>query len=295
MKVLITGGGGFVGGHLVDLLMDNHKILVFDLFNGDDIRDYENLRITIERFQPDYIYHLAGQAYVPESGMDIRRGFDVMLGGAINLLEAMRHTGNRAKVLIAGTSGEYGYELDTDLITEATCPHPDTPYGVAKLAATNIAMWYAKQYGMSVVVTRAFNHTGPGRPANYADSSFAKQVVLAERGTIDHIEHGNLQSVRNYTDVRDMVKAYKLAIELPSGIYNVCSAQNVTMQKIMDILVAHAKKEVKTVVNDSLYRPSTLDYVNPSCEKFKKVTGWEAEIPLEQTLNDLLDYWRTKL
>jgi GDP-4-dehydro-6-deoxy-D-mannose reductase len=295
MKVLVTGGGGFVGDHLIDSLMDKHKVIVYDLFNGDDVCDYEKLRITIERFQPDYIYHLAGQAYVPESAMDVKRGFDVMLYGAINLLNAVRHTGNRAKILLAGTSGEYGYELNADVLTEETCPNPDTPYGIAKLAATHIGMWYAKQYHMNVVVTRAFNHTGPGRPSNYADSSFARQVVLAERGLIPHIEHGNLQSVRNYTDVRDMVRAYERAIELPPAVYNLCSDQNVTMQHVMDLLVKNALKTVKTVCNDALYRPSTLDYVNPSCEKFKKLTGWEPEIPLEQTLNDLLDYWRSKL
>jgi GDP-4-dehydro-6-deoxy-D-mannose reductase len=129
----------------------------------------------------------------------------------------------------------------------------------------------------------------------YAESSFAKQIVEVELGRRKVVEHGNLESVRNYTDVRDIVRAYRLAIELPSDVYNVCSDRNVTMAEMMDILISHAKCDIQTEVNAALYRPADFSFITPSCEKLRKLTGWRPKYKLETTLKDILKDWREQL
>jgi len=150
-------------------------------------------------------------------------------------------------------------------------------------------------YGLDVVVTRAYNHAGPGRGEMYAESAFAKQIVEVELGKRKTVEHGNLESIRNYTDVRDIVRAYQLAIDLPSDVYSICSDNNVTMQSIMNILIRNATIRIKTQVNPSLYRLSDFSFKKPSCAKFKRLTNWKPEIELKQTMSDIMDDWRIKL
>lgn len=292
--VLVTGSAGFVGGYLTAALRKRGDLVVdYDQRLGHDVRDYEQLRAVINQHQPDLIFHLAAQAYVPEATSDPRRGLDVNVAGTLNLLEALRHTGSRARVLLAGTSEEYGY--DHPEIREDTVCQPTTPYGVSKLAAGQLGLVYARLYGIPVVVTRAFNHTGPGHPPSFAVPSFAKRVAEAETGRRDAVEHGNLQAVRNYTDVRDIVAAYQLAIDLPSGIYNLCSEFTVSLQWILDTLVGLAKTPVTTRLDEALFRPGNSRFPDISAEKFAAATGWKPLIPLERTLADVLDFWRTQL
>jgi len=297
-SVLVTGGSGFVGTHLIQqLLNQGYEVTNFDTAQGDDIRDYEQIRECVYYSQPDLIFHLAAQAFVPETTTAPHRGFEVNTLGTLNLLEAVRHTGSRARVHLAGTSAEYGYEAPGE-ITELTLATPDTPYGVSKLAATHLGLNYAKQYKIPVVVTRAFNHTGPGHQGNYAIPSFCKRVVEVELGRADHILHGDLSAMRNYTDVRDMVRAYIMAIELESGIYNICSPNTVRMHDILQTIAMLANVKVPLKSDEGLYRdgyttgPEQLP--TPNCAKFMAASGWKPAITLKDTLLDTLNYWREK-
>lgn len=297
MKVLCTGTEGFVAKHLCTLLEEQgHKVYGFDLKKGGDIRDYESVRRAIDTVRPDYIYHLAALTYVPESFADPKRALEINAIGSLNVLEAVRKLGLKTKILLAGTSEEYGHSpVVKDKVTEKAMLAPSSPYAVGKVAMDYMGQVYAGAYNMNIVVTRAYNHCGPGRGEEFAESAWAKQIVEIEKGTRKNLKHGNLESIRNYTDVRDIVRAYMAAIELPSGVYNICSERNVTMQEIMDILISKAKVPISTEVDQSLYRPNDFSFKEPSCKKLQKLVDWKPEIPLEQTLEDILEDWRTRL
>lgn len=299
MKALVTGSEGFVGQHLVkELESQGHQVVGFNLRDGYNILNYETVRNTLDIHRPDAIFHLAAQAYVPESFANPRRTFEVNTIGSLNILEAVRQLGVKTRLHLAGTSEEYGdSQYGEGLTTELTLPNPLSPYAISKLAMDHLGQLYTTSYGMNVVVTRAFNHAGPGRGEMYAESAFAKQIAEIELGRRQFVEHGNLDSVRNYTDVRDIVRAYIKAIDLLPGIYNICSEVNVTMKEIMAMLLKHANTEkgIATKVNQSLYRPADFSFKTPSCKKFKDLTGWEPEISLEETMVDILQWWREKL
>lgn len=291
---LITGAAGFVGHYLTAHLLDNgHDVYGFDLRLGQDIRDYEQVRTAIEQHQPDYVFHLAAQAYVPEGTSDPRRAIDVNVVGTLNLLEAVRHTGSSARILLAGTSEEYGY-AGHDTLTEDSACRPTTPYGVSKLAAGQLGLVYHRLYGIPVVVTRAFNHTGPGHPPTFAIPSFARRVAQVEAGRADAVRHGNLDAVRNYLDVRDVVEAYRVAIQAEPGVYNVCSDRTVSMRWVLDTLIGLTGRTIPTEVDDGLYRAGSAQFPTPTASKLAAL-GWKCEYALEQTLADVLDYWREHL
>lgn len=298
MKALVTGGKGFVGLHLTALLeAEGMTVQNYSTRDGYDVRDYEQLRKTVEHAEADYIFHLAAVAAPPEALSDPRRGLDVNIYGTFNLLEAVRHSGQRPRIHIAGTSEEFGYDTQPTTMTELSPCRPTQPYGVTKLAASHLGLVYARHYGLHVVVTRAYNHTGPGRPARYVDGAFARRIVEVERSRRDKIKVGNLEAVRNFTDVRDVVRAYRLAVDQPSGSdFLVCSGRTVTIQEVLDILVSRAERPVAVEVDPSLWRPiDTETFQAPSHAKLTAATRWEPRIPLEQTLADVLAYWRTRL
>ncbi len=296
-KALVTGGSGFVGQHLIaELEKQGWDVLDFSLRYGMDIQNYEIVRNELDEYRPDAIFHLAAQAFVPESFLNPKRTFDVNTIGSLNILEAVRQLGIKTTIHMAGTSEEYGdAQYGDGVITEDASPNPLSPYAISKLAMDHLGRLYAKSYGMHVVVTRAFNHAGPGRGEMYAESAFAKQIVECEMGRREFVEHGNLESIRNYTDVRDIVKAYILAIDLPSDIYNICSDRSVSMQEVMDILCSESGTEIQTKINPGLYRPADFSFKTPSCAKFRKFTQWKPTITLETTLRDILNDWRERL
>lgn len=292
MKILVTGLSGFVGMHLARLLVaDGHDVRGYDLSHGQDLRDFESLRNMLDDFRPDKIFHLAALAYVPESTANPVRAIDVNTIGSINLLEAVRQLGLKTKIQMAGTSEEYGDAgpNEDDML------NPLSPYAIGKAGMDYMGRLYARAYGMEVVITRAFNHTGPGRGEMYAESSWAKQIVEIEQGKRDVVKHGNLSPVRNFTDVRDVVRAYSIAIDLPSGVYNVCSTQNVSMQEVINKLIEQAKVPIKMVSDQALYRPSDFSFKKPSCAKLQDLSDWKPEIALDATLGDILQYWRERL
>lgn len=291
MKALITGSKGFVGSHLTEHLKGKGwDIVEINLRDGQNIMDAEYVRNTLNVARPDIIYHLAAQAYVPESFVNPRRTFEVNTLGSLNILEAVRQLGLKTKIHLAGTSEEYGDGAPR----EDALLEPKSPYAISKAAMDYLGQLYAKSYNMDVVVTRTFNHTGPGRGEMYAESTFAKQIAEVELGKKECVEHGNLESVRNYTDVRDVVRAYAAIANIPSGVYNICSYQNVTMQHILDLLVKSAHRDIPTRVDPNRYRPGDFSFKKPQCSEFQALTGWKPEIPLEKTMNDLLSYWRDK-
>lgn len=292
MRCLVTGSSGFVGGYLVKLLeSQGHKVYKYDIKTGNDFRDYEDIRMVIDSVRPDKIFHLGAQAYVPESFDDPYRAFEVNTIGSLNILEAVRRIGLKTKIHLCGSSEEYGDARDLD---ERASPNPLSAYAISKLAMDHLGQLYAKSYGMHIVITRTFNHTGPGRGEQYAESAWAKQIAEIERGEREILEHGNLGPMRNYTDVRDIVQAYTLAIDLPSDVYNICSDQNVGMTEVLDTLTSLSTVPIPTTSKQSLFRPVDFSFNTPSCKKFTDLTNWKPEYTLDQTLKDILEYWRNE-
>lgn len=297
MKILVTGSKGFVGKYLYELLKkQGHEVFGFNLRDGQDLRNYENVRLAIDTIRPDKIFHLAALAYVPESFVDPRRAIDTNITGSLNIIEAVRNIGLKTKIHLCGTSEEYGDSCNGDgYVTETSLPKPKSPYAIGKLGMDYIGQFYGEAYGMNIVVTRTFNHTGPGRGEMYAESAFAKQIAEIEKGERDTLRHGDLRSIRNYTDVRDIVKAYTLAIDLPNGVYNICSDRSATIAEVLEILKGYAKIHIPALEDKNLIRPADFSFNQPSCDKFKELAKWEPTITLEKTLLDILNNWRSTL
>ena len=290
-KAMVTGSEGQVGKYLCSSLNDlGIEVVRFDQRLGNDVRDYESVRNFVDSNSPDAIFHLAAQAYVPESSFNPHRGIDVNVKGTLNILDAVRETGQSSYIQLAGTSEEYGYDRDDISLSELSVCQPTTPYGVSKLAATNLGLVYNRMYGMNVVCTRAWNHFGPGTSAIYATSAFAKRIARAEKYGAP-VVHGNLEAIRNYSDVRDIVKAY-ISLIGKSGIYNLASSRNASIRDVLDILIGMSKTEIKVEGNPNLFRPQSNKFPNPSTEKIKNEIGWETRIELETTLEETLEYWR---
>ena len=290
-KAMVTGSEGQVGKYLCSALNNlGIEVVRFDQRLGYDIRDYESVRSFVDSQSPDAIFHLAAQAYVPESSFNSQRGIDVNVKGTLNLLNAVRETGHSSFVHLAGTSEEYGYDRDDLTLTENSVCIPTTPYGVSKLAATNLGLVYGKMYGLNVVCTRAWNHFGPGTSATYATSAFAKRIARAEKYG-EPVVHGNLDAVRNYSDVRDIVKAY-IALIGKNGLYNLASNRNASIRDVLNLLVGMSKSKIDIKGNPNLFRPQSSKFPTPSTDKIFNEIGWKTEINLETTLEETLNYWR---
>jgi len=296
MKVLITGISGFVGSYLKELCIKNKdEVFGFDIKDGQDLLNYEQIRNFLDKVRPDEIYHLAAQAFVPESFNDPKRTFEVNVGGTINLLEAVKNLGLKPKILITGSSEEYGLvEFEECPIDESQPLRPQSPYAISKVAQDFLGKWYADNYGLDIVRTRAFNHTGAGRPECYVTSSFAKQIAQIEKyGGV--LRHGNLDVIRDITDVRDMVRAYRMAINLRPGVYNIGRGEGFQIKYILDTLKKMSTKEIKTDLDKSRMRRTEVPILICNSDKFRKLTKWKPEIKIKKTLSDMLNFWRERV
>lgn len=313
MKALITGITGFVGSHLAEFLLSkgyevygiarwrsdtshiNHILSKLKIVEAD-LNDSHSFYSAINQIKPDQIYHLAAQSFVPTSWTAPADTIKTNVIGTINLFEAVRKAGINPRIQVACSSEEYGLVKPDEVPIKETNPlRPLSPYGVSKVAQDMLSFQYFHSYGLKIVVTRGFNHTGPRRGDVFVCSNFAKQIVDIEKGlTTPVIKVGNLDSIRDFTDVRDMVKGYNLALEKGTAgdRYNICSGKGYTIQEVLDMLLKMTDKKIKIEVDKERSRPSDVQILVGDSSKFRKKTGWSPEIPFEKTLKDLLDYWR---
>src|SRR3989338_8716304 len=313
MRILITGITGFVGSHLAEHLLSrgddvygtmrwrsrlDNIVHIKDKLKliESDIRDSYSIEKAIKSTQPDVIFHLAAQSYVHTSFHAPQETLSTNIIGTVNLLEAVRSSGLDPVIQIAGSSEEYGLVMPHETPIKETNPlRPLSPYGVSKVAEDMIAYQYHKSYGLKTVITRAFNHEGPRRGDVFSTSNFAKQIAEIEKGVKQPVMFvGNLNASRDFKDVRDVVRAYTLAVQKCDygEAYNICSGRSWKINDMLQLLLSFSKKKIEVRQDPARMRPSDVEILLGDYSKFHKKTGWQPKIPFEQTMKDLLDYWR---
>lgn len=334
MKALITGITGMVGSHLCDFLLENtdwdiygicrwrspldnvehllervnRKDRVFFLYA--DLNDQVSLIKVIQEEKPDYIFHLAAQSYPLTSFTAPIDTLNTNILGTCRLLESVRLTMEQDKsykpvIHVCASSEVFGKipaEKKPEMgINEECSFHPASPYAISKVGTDLVGRYYAEAYGMTVMTTRMFTHTGPRRGDVFHESTFAKQIAMIEAGLIPpEVKVGNLKSLRTYADVRDAVRAYYMLVTVnPSAgeYYNIGGSYTCEVGDTLNTLLSFSamKDEIKIVVDPERLRPIDADLQIPDCRKFKQHTGWEPIVPYEKTMEDLLNYWREKV
>lgn len=314
MRVLITGVAGFVGGHLVDHLhgehpdavvvgLDSHpgnraRALGIDVI-GADLESADAVRAALAESEPDVVVHLAAQSSPRESWADPARTFRTNVMGLLHLLEGARALSTFPRILVVGSAEEYGLVRPEDLpLREDTPLRPTTPYAASKVAQGYLALQYAISLRLPILRTRTFHHTGPRRGEAFAESSFARQVAEIEMGLrAPVLEVGNLDAVRDFTDVRDVVKAYWGLVERGEAgeVYNVCSGRGVRIGALLETLITLSGVDVEVRVDPGRLRPTDVPAIVGDWGRLEAATGWQPAIPLNRTLEDLLDHWRERL
>ncbi|MBI4062472.1 GDP-mannose 4,6-dehydratase [Candidatus Gottesmanbacteria bacterium] len=315
-KALITGIAGFVGSHLAELLLsegyevyglcrprtkrDHIDHIANQLHLEDaDLLDSHSLYTTISRIKPDSIFHLAAQSFVPTSWVSPSVTLEVNIVGSANMFEAVRQASIDPVIQIACSSEEYGLVNESEMPIKETNPlRPLSPYAVSKVAMDYLGYQYYQSYKVRIIRTRGFNHTGPRRGETFAESNFAKQVALIEKGKQQPIVWvGNLDAKRDYTDVRDMVRAYLVATEKcePGEVYNICTGTSLRIGDMLNILLSYSSSKVAIKQDPARMRPSDVPILVGDNSKFTQKTGWKPTIPFEKTMEDLLNYWRERV
>jgi GDP-4-dehydro-6-deoxy-D-mannose reductase len=317
MRVLVTGVTGFVGGHLAEHLIGAGDLVVglsatgrwpaalahltrevrlerCDLADpaGDDLAD------RVGRKQPEVIYHLAAQANPQASLADPRGTWALNLGGALNLLEAVRASGLKPRVVLVGSGVCYGNPDPGRLPVAEDCPlRPNNPYAASKAAADLLGVQHYLSYGTDVVVARPFNHAGPRQSSAYVLGALARQVAEVEAGLKPRVEVGNLDVVRDFTDVRDVVRGYRLLAEKGAAgeVYNLGTGRGTRLRDALDTLAARAGRPVEVFVDPTRVRPVDQPLLVADPTKLRDATGWAPLLSIEQTLSDMLDDWRVAL
>jgi GDP-4-dehydro-6-deoxy-D-mannose reductase len=319
MKVLITGITGFAGSHLAEYILEHQpgvevygirrwrsrienvehlldKIQIMEC----NIVDASSVKALIAEVRPDKIFHLAAQSFVPSSWNAPAESLTTNILGQLNIFEALRESKLMDTwVQIACSSEEYGMVYPNEIPIRETNPlRPLSPYAVSKVTQDVLAYQYFMSYGLKAVRTRGFNHTGPRRGEVFVCSNFSKQVVEIERKKRPPILYvGNLEARRDFTDVRDMVRAYWLSTEKcePGDVYNICTLSSVSIQELLNLVLSHTKVKIEVRQDPARLRPSDVPLLEGDCSKFEQATGWKPEIPFRQTLSDIMDYWRDRI
>jgi len=307
MKALIIGVAGFVGKYLSNELrradwevygtklpqeVTTLDIPVLEL----DILDIDAIKNVLKQVSPDHIFHLAAQSSVAVSWKQPALTVDVNIKGALNLLEAVREMEKAPRVLLIGSGDEYGYILPEELpLGEDTKLRPGNVYACTKIAQGMLGQVYAKAYGLEIIIVRAFNHIGPGQTDTFVVPSFCKQVAEIEAtNSTGTMRVGNLDAKRDFTDVRDIVRAYRMLAEKgESGeVYNVGSGKAIAIAELLKMILAQSNAKIKVEQDPDRMRPSDTPIIEPDISKITACTGWKPEIPMEKTIADILNEWR---
>lgn len=311
-KALIIGGAGFVGQYLADYLHDacgyqvrstkmkqeslpdvSYEVVDMNLLAKEEVEE------VIRLFEPDYIFHLAAQSSVAVSWSNPQLTVDVNIKGTIQLLDVLKETEYKGRVLLIGSGEEYGrIQPDEVPIIEDTVLRPGNIYAATKCCQNMIASIYAKAYGLNLIMVRAFNHVGPKQSPQFVVSDFCKQVVEAEKGMREPVIHvGNLKAKRDFTDVRDVIAAYECLVRqgVSGETYNVGSGIAYSIEEILDQIIALSGQEIRIQVEKERLRPIDVPLIVADITKISEQTDWKQKISLEQTLRDTLDYWRACL
>jgi GDP-4-dehydro-6-deoxy-D-mannose reductase len=298
MRVVVTGSSGFVGRYLVRHLAEGgDEVTGLDRHSGIDVTDAEAVRSFFARHRPDAVYHLAAVSHVGSSFSAPLGVFRVNAEGALNVLRAALDAG-ASRVLLVGSADEYGTVAAEDLpITEDTPLRPLSPYGASKVAAEFLGLQAHLGEGLPVIRVRAFNHTGAGQPEGFLVPALARRIAAAERQGAKEVKVGSLDPVRDFTDVADVVRAYRLLVERgePGEVYNVCAGRGWSVGELAERLLRRARHSMELVEDPDLVRPVDVPRLVGDNTRLRAATGWAPEIPLDDTLAAVLDHWRARL
>jgi GDP-4-dehydro-6-deoxy-D-mannose reductase len=313
LRILITGASGFAGSHLTRHLLaadpgvEIYGTTQFPIQNANqkvtfcklDLRDEQQINELIADIHPDVIYHLAAQASVPRSFEAPWETLENNIRAQLNLIEACRREQIRPRILIVSSAEIYDpANAGESPITEDTSLRPTSPYGVSKVTQDLLALQYHLSYDLPILRARPFNHIGPGQSEDFVAPAFAMQIARIEAGQQQPILHvGDLSAARDFTDVRDIVGAYRLIVEqgTPGEVYNICSGQARSIQSLLDHLLSLSEAEITIEVDLHRLRPGAIPVLQGDCTRLQAATGWRPEIPFEQSLSDILDDCRQRV
>jgi GDP-4-dehydro-6-deoxy-D-mannose reductase len=314
LKVFISGATGFVGCHLIDFLSSAKYEIYGTSFpnkpekeercRGEnisylDIRSEEKVFETIKKMQPDWIFHLAAISNVKRSWDRKKEVLETNLMGTFYLFEGVRQFIPQARILFVSSSDVYGILVPTEkALKEEDSFHVVNPYAFTKASGEMLSKFYAEIENLDIIIARSFPHTGPGQSPDFVCSDWALQIARIEKGLAEPvIEVGNLNGKRDFTDVRDVVKAYAFLMERGrrGEVYNVCSGKAVPLKEILDLLLSFSSQKIEVQVDSSKLRKADIPLLLGNNQKVKQETTWEPEISLKQSLYDLLEYWRNRV